>query len=204
MPAKPGGAVSGTFPSLKLGRAVHYSSSLERDFLFFVEFDRQVVSYVEQPLAIIGTLLDGTTHEYTPDFLVQCGSTRELVECKPVHELEHPHTQQQCWLGQGWADVNGCVFRLVTDTELRQGHKLANLKLLWRYSRWSVTADQTDGCLNRLDTREQLTVTQLAVLVQASHSYEVVPVIYHLLFHHRLSTDLSQPLTGDSLVWKVS
>src|SRR5260221_5896748 len=107
MSTKPGGAVSGSFPSLKLGRSVRYASSIERDFLSFVEFDSQVVSYAEQPLSIRGTLPDGTPHQYTPDFLAKRSSASELVECKASDDLEHPHTRQQCWLGQAWAEAQG-------------------------------------------------------------------------------------------------
>ncbi len=44
--------VIGKFPSLKNGKPVWWESQLERDFLYLLEIDDDVVSYYEQPLRI--------------------------------------------------------------------------------------------------------------------------------------------------------
>ncbi len=200
MASKPGGAVSGTFPSLKLGRLVVYASSVERDFLFFAEFDRDILHYQEQPFCLTGELPDGSMHRYTPDFLVHRAGEQQLVECKPADALDHPHTQQQCALGEAWAAEHDCTFRLVTDEELRVGHVLANLKLLWRYSRWPLDAHAAATCLALVQAQPELTLAQLAALHQPDQPYQAMPLIYALLSHHRLRADLTQVLTPDSRV----
>lgn len=200
MASKPGGAVSGTFPSLKLGRLVGYASSVERDFLFFAEFDRTVVQYQEQPFCLTGELPDGSVHRYTPDFLVHRAGEQQLVECKPADALDHPHTQQQCALGEAWAATHNCTFCLVTDEELRTGHMLANLKLLWRYSRWPLDSHAAATCLSLVEAQPDLALAQLAALQQPAQPYQAMPLIYALLFHHRLQTDLTQALTPDSQI----
>jgi hypothetical protein len=200
MASKPGGAVSGTFPSLKLGRPVGYASSVERDFLFFVEFDCTVVQYQEQPFCLTGELSDGSLHRYTPDFLVHRVGTRQLVECKPATACDCPHTQQQCALGEAWAAAHDGTFRLVTDEELRAGHRLANLKRLWRYSRWPIDAQAAATCLAWVQTQPELTVVQLAALQEPDQPHQAMPLIYALLFHHRLRIDLTQALTPDSRI----
>ncbi len=64
---KSGVSVVGSFPSLKLDDLVRYESPLERDFLYFLEYDPQVLSYEMQPMTITMTLSDGQSHRYTPD-----------------------------------------------------------------------------------------------------------------------------------------
>lgn len=194
-----GGAITGGFPSLKMQRTIQYASTIERDLLFFLEFDRTVLRYREQPFCATQTLIDGTRHRYTPDFLLGYADEQVLVECKPFDRLEHPHTQQQCQMGQQWADENDARFRLVTDTELRAGHQLANLKLLWRYSRFECAERAKRICLRIVSEAEELLLQDLCrqLEVQASAS---LPLVYRLLFHHHLQTDLHQRLSPDSII----
>jgi len=198
MAAKPGGAVSGTFPSLKLRRPVVYASSVERDFLFIAEFDPDIWHYQEQPFCLTGCLSDGSVHRYTPDFLLSRSVGQELVECKPAEACDHPHTQQQCALGEAWAQAHGSTFRLVTDVDLRAGHRLSNLKLLWRYSRLPLSPQAVTNCLSQVQAQPGITVAELAAGQQPEDPAQTIPLIYALLFHHRLSTDLTQPLRPDS------
>jgi TnsA endonuclease N terminal len=122
--------VIGTFPSLKMREQIPYESTIERDLLFFLEYDARVVRYQAQPFEIVGSSADGTAHSYIPDFQVIRTDGQEIVECKPAARLNDVHTQQQLALGQTWADTNQHLFVVITDTHLRAGHRLANLKLL--------------------------------------------------------------------------
>jgi hypothetical protein len=198
MSHKPGGAVSGTFPSLKLGRAVTYASSVERDFLFFCEFDPDILTYQEQPFCLTGALPDGSIRRYTPDFLLTRREGQELVECKPTQMRVHPHTRQQCILGQAWAAEHDGAFRLVTDEELRTGHTLPNLKRLWRYSRLPIPPREAARCLSLVGAQPGITVADLAARVLPAEPPAAIPLIHALLFHHRLHTDLSQALLPTS------
>ena len=68
------------------------------------------------------------------------------IERKPTAHLNEAHSQQQLALGQAWANANQQLFVVITDTDLRTGHRLANLKLLWRYSRLCVPPSITSRC----------------------------------------------------------
>lgn len=194
-----GGAITGQFPSLKMRRTIEYASSIERDLLFFLEFDQAILRYQAHPTGVSQSLADGSIHRYTPDFLLDYVDEQVMVECKPADRLDHPHTRQQCQLGQQWAEANNVCFRLVTDAELREGHMLANLKLLWRYSRLGNPVPVMRSCRQVLSEVEALPLgelcTQLEKRVTAS-----LPLVYHLLFHHHLWTDLHQSLTPDSII----
>lgn len=195
MVTKPGGAIQGRFPSLKLQRSVPYTSTLERDLLFVLEYEPCVWRYQEQPFVVTGIFEEQERH-YTPDYALWADSGQILIECKPTALLADPHTQQQLAVGNQWANAHGWQFEVVTDTRLRTGSYLANLKLLWRYSRLSVSPALQTELLERLRPVNRL---PLGVLASAP---EAVPTVLHLIFRHVLQVDLSQPLNVQSQVWR--
>ncbi len=195
MAAKPGGAIQGSFPSLKLGRSVPYTSTLERDLLFVLEYEMQVLRYQEQPF-VVTAWVEGRERRYTPDYALWTETGQTLIECKPAAQLSDPHTQQQITVGTRWASAHGWHFEVVTDVTLRAGSYLANLKLLWRYSRLRSTPTARVSLLDRLVGADSLPLSQLAT------TPEELPLALHLLFHHALHADLTQSLTGQSRVWR--
>ncbi len=205
-PRNGGCNIIGTFPSLKMKQQIPYESTIERDLLYFLEYDPSVVSYQAQPFVITGSSADGTVHRYTPDFQITRTAGMELVECKPAAALHKAHTQQQLVLGQQWANANQYAFVVITDTDLRLGHPLANLKLLWRYSRLAVPQHLTTLCLDLLMKEPSgLTFQVLAArLANTSHTQAALlhaPYLYSLLFQHVVCTDLEQPLSPSSHLW---
>lgn len=72
------------------GNAVAYESTLERDFLQRIDFNRNVVAAVSQPVSLDFVVLNGRSYTYTPDFLVyfkpDSGLRPMLVEVKPEEQ----------------------------------------------------------------------------------------------------------------------
>ena len=124
------------------------------------------------------------------------------IECKPTAHLNEAHSQQQLALGQAWANANQHLFVVITDTDLRTGHRLANLKLLWRYSRLCVPSSITSRCRSILIAQaDGLSLEALAAaLSNTSSSFELLPYLYRLVFEHILQTDLTQPLSPRTFV----
>jgi hypothetical protein len=197
-----GGNVIGTFPSLKMREQIPYESTIERDLLFVLEYDANVVRYQAQPFAITGSSDDGTARTYIPDFQVIRTDGKEIVECKPSAHLNDAHVQQQLALGQAWADANQHLFVVITDSDLRTDHRLENLKLLWRYSRLCVPPSITSRCRSILIAQpDGLSLEALAAaLSDTPCSFELYPYLYRLVFEHILHTDLTQPLSPRTCV----
>lgn len=195
-----GGNIIGSFPSLKRGQPVPYESTIERDLLFFLEYDPTVLLYEMQPLTITITDEDGTTHRYTPDVQIIRTTGRELVECKPAALLDRSDAQRQITIGQAWAEVNDHDFVVVTDKDLRTGPRLANLKLLWRYARLAAPYTVLVRCRDVLAAYPNGLpfATLHALLDSTTLSQTLPPYLYSLLFHHVLIADLDQPLTAHS------
>lgn len=73
----------GKFPSVKMQTSVWYESHLERDYIYLLEIDPDVLSFSGQPFKITYSL-DGSQRKYTPDFFVTRGQGVQVVEVKPA------------------------------------------------------------------------------------------------------------------------
>ena len=113
--------IVGSFPSLKNATSVYYESTIERDLLFFLEYDQSVSSYHMHPFTISYDDRE-THHSYTPDVLVVRSTTKTLIECKPKTLLDDPHTQQQIMIGSQWCEQHNHIFEVITDRDLRKIH----------------------------------------------------------------------------------
>jgi hypothetical protein len=70
--------VIGKFPSIKMDAIIWWESQIERDYIYLLEIDPDVISYVGQPFKIFYTDL-GKSRSYTPDFLVKRTKSAEIV-----------------------------------------------------------------------------------------------------------------------------
>jgi len=185
------------------GIPVPYLSTVERDLLYYLEFDTSVLSYRSRPFTIRATDLEGESWLYTPDYVVERTAGPAIVHCCLADALASAATQARTVFGQGWARQNGHDFVVVTDRDLRDGHQLANVILLWRYARLAVPFAAIDASRQHLlahpggvrfwGLAEHLAGPAGAAAHQA-------PFIYSLLFHHYLVTPLDLPLGRASIV----
>jgi hypothetical protein len=80
----------GKTPSLKAGRPVWWESLLERDYIVLLEFDPDVITFVEQPFRVRYSF-EGRVRHYTPDFLVERKTSgrwsRSSRRRKPLRKL---------------------------------------------------------------------------------------------------------------------
>lgn len=79
-----GRKVIGKFPSIKMGRMIMWESQIERDYLYLVDFDVDVIFCQEQPLIVrYYNDSDGKIHNYTPDFLlIRRDNKKQVIEVK--------------------------------------------------------------------------------------------------------------------------
>ncbi len=204
-----GGNIIGSFPPQIKGAKVKYESTIERDLIFFFKFDPTVITYHAQPMVITGTDAEENTHTYTPDFLVVRTDRKEIIECKPEALINSSHAQQQIAIGQEWAANNDHDFAIVTDTNLRTGHTLENLKILWRFSRQAVPTATLARCIDYMEKHlEGVSFQDLALYLSTlatqgvQHPFMQAPLIYNMLFRHILRTELTEPFAPATLLWR--
>lgn len=190
----------GKFPSAKMGRMIMWESPLERDYIYLLEWDRDVQVYKEQPLKIFCPV-DDAVCSYTPDFWVERVDDIDLVEVKSSKYLNTPEAILQKEIGTEYCQQEGLNHLLITEQEIRKGHFLGNIKILFRYSRMIVSFSYYNKIIGLVNKRAPLTIDDLNRLLRDVGGDEnFLPIIYYLIFNKNLNVDLNKPLSSSSMI----
>lgn len=197
-----GGNMIGRFPSLKLKRMVVFESLIEQDYLYVVDYERDVLHYEEQPLTV-EYLWQNKTRRYTPDFLVRRAKRHELVECKPAARVDDEENQRKFAAARQWCRENSWMFIVVTDEALRSGHRLANIKLLTRYARLTVTPQIIYQATQHLqDAPSPITLLEMARFLFPQYTHVGMTTLLCLAFHHQIALSLTAgPISDNTQVY---
>ncbi len=203
-------AVAGAFPSRKMAWSVPFESrSGELSLAIHLEFDPEVVAYLDQPprVDIVRTKASGKTYRtsYTPDFLVIYQDEIVLVQVKSEAEIER--LLETCAVD--WQRIDGDVHDLAADAAFG-GYELphtvissadlnrirtANLyHLLHLRRRGAQCSDELRASVFRAFSKKAVwTIEELA---SAVGTIDVSP-IHHLVDAGELFCDLDQHLLAD-------
>jgi hypothetical protein len=187
----------GKFPSFKMGRIVWYESLLERDYMYLLEIDSDVISYREQPGRIYYTL-DGKRRHYTPDILVERRREKQLVEVKPKKKAEAEEYRRLFRIATETCRREGYEFRVATDEMIRLQPRLNGAKLLYKYARTPLLPQHQIVCHELFTVRREATLGEVARFFASRGIGR--QVVYALIFRGVLSVDLMRPLNGDAVV----
>lgn len=194
-----GANIIGQFPSLKMSRMICFESTIERDYVYTLDFEVDILSFEEQPLTIEYPQ-NGKVLHYTPDFHVLHTDHRNvLVECKPSHLVESDDNQRKFRAAREWCAERGWDFHVITDTQLRAGYRLENIKSLTGYAR-HVLPPHIRGRLYAAfeSTSAPRTVGDIARFLVPHNPVTALAWIWHLAFHHQIVI----PLEPAPLSWQ--
>ncbi|HEV2859472.1 MAG TPA: TnsA endonuclease N-terminal domain-containing protein [Pyrinomonadaceae bacterium] len=187
----------GKFPSLKMGRIVWYESLLERDYMYLLEIDSDVISYREQPGRIYYTL-DGRRRHYTPDLLVERGREKQLVEVKPKKKAEEEEYRRLFRIAGETCRRDGYEFRVATDEMIRLQPRLNGAKLLYKYAKTPLLPQHQIVCHEFFTVQREVPLGEVTRFFASRGIGR--QVVYALIFRGVLSVDLMCPLTQDAVV----
>lgn len=197
-----GGNVIGLFPSVKMSRMVAFESLIERDYLYFLDYDADVEWFEEQPLTIEYPY-EGKILHYTPDFHTVEAEQDVLVECKPLAFVDRDENQRKFKAARIWCADQGWIFRIVTDDELRTGSRLENVKLLTRYARHTVEP-QAKGHIYALlhAAPVAMSIDEVAKNINGVDYATATAAVLCMAFHHELHIPLEEgPISGDTPIY---
>jgi hypothetical protein len=197
--------MTGMVASRKNDRMTGFESSLERDFLLILDFDRRVERYEEQPVIIEYISSEGRSRTYTPDVLVYylqdltgCDMSPLLCEVKYREDLfaNWKEIKPKIRAGRSYARAKGWRFKIITEREVRTPY-LDNVRFLRQYRR--IEANDVDTRL-LLDTLREVRETDPESVLAAIHQdkvrrAELLPTLWFLLTDGQIEADLTQPLT---------
>jgi hypothetical protein len=186
-----GGNIVGHFPSLKLGRMVAFESLIERDFIYLLDYELGVEHFSEQPLTIKYHHAD-KRRRYTPDFHVIYRGQPYLIECKPARFVDDAENQIKFEAARLWCQEQGWTFRVVTDECLASGWRIANIKLLTQFARYSIGPEIKGRVFASLAAASRsVTVSDVMQTVNPKEPQSVVIPILHMAFHHEVHIPLN-------------
>jgi hypothetical protein len=178
---------------------VCYESRLEREQIYLMEYDLEVVYYEEQPL-LIEYLWEDSRYKYYPDFkVVTAGGQQLLLECKAAEFVNTDKNRRKIAAGRRWCARRGWEFRLITERETRVGFRLENVMFLWQFARHRIPLETKAQICDVINSRPTLTLAELAALVSPAAPQSARVPIFHLIFHHELMTPMDEArITGNS------
>ena len=197
-----GGNVTGFFPSIKMKRMVAFESLIERDYLYFLDYDTGIEWFEEQPLTI-ECPHEGMILRYTPDFHTVEAGRDVLVECKPLAFVDRDENQRKFKAARIWCTDQGWIFRVVTDDELRTGSRLENIKLLTRYARHTIEPQAKGRIYALLHTaRAAMSIDEVAKSINGADYATAMAAVLCMAFHHEIHIPLEEgPISGDTSLY---
>jgi hypothetical protein len=193
--------LSGSYWTATTGGHVVYESRLELARLLLADFDPGVAGIWAQPCRLVA-VANGRQRQHVPDFLFASPAGEvSMVNVKPAALLGDPTIADAlAWpgelvIGHGWR------------YEVWSGGDpvvLENVRFLAGYRRPGVVAeDLIAWAWQEVRDGEPLGEAERR-LAGGSPGWMVRPALLALVWRHRLTTDLSRPLSGDAILRRQS
>ena len=188
---------SGSYASATMGGFVVHESRLELARLLLADFDPRVRLIYAQPFLLVARV-GGRMRRHVPDFLlVHAGGTATLVNVKPAGLLaEEEIAQALAWPG-AVAERHGWEYEVWSGADATL---LANVRFLAGYRRPGlVPRALVERAWEAVRDGERVAQVE-GRLADGGPGCSVRPALLALLWSGRLTTDLSVPLSGESVL----
>lgn len=188
---------SGKYSSTTTGGHVVYESRLELARLLLADFDPAVQGIFAQPCRLAARVGDRVRH-HVPDFLlVMHSGTVRLVNVKPAGRLQDPKiVEALAWPGELFRQ-HGWEYEIWSGTDRAL---LENVRFLAGYRRRGVVPEpEVEHAWQQVVDGEELGLAERR-LAGDRPPEEARPPLMALLWSGRLRTDLSRPLSGESVL----
>ncbi|MBK7722171.1 MAG: TnsA-like heteromeric transposase endonuclease subunit [Austwickia sp.] len=178
------------------GTLVGYESLLERDRVLLADFDPAVTGIASQPFWLSG-LDDGVRRRHVPDYLLTCrDGSAAVVDVKPARMCEKPEVSAVLeWTGRlcrsrGWR------------YEVFHGGEpvvMENLRFLAQGRRSMFVDEECVSAVAEVG-RSGMTLGQVEARVSGFDPLDVRTSALALLWRRLWATDLSKPLSRNSVI----
>ena len=186
------------FYSLKNQSYCWCESMLERDALLVMEFDDDIERYKTQPVSIQYKNAFGKVCRYTPDSLFKRKSSGGFVfrEIKMSNRVNEELKAKFALINRQIMKSYDSRLEIITDSEIRVGNRIDNLKVLYSYRR--VDINQSDAIEIMKALPQEHCYSELVDCAKRLGSPDVTPLA--LLAHGYLSFDTTSPLVGSTRI----
>lgn len=200
--------VTGVAAHLKSSGKAMFESTLERDLLMLLEFDKSIKQFEVQPVKIEWTDALGKGRSYTPDVVAFSHRPKQ----RPIlYEVKYRSDIKKNWkelkpkfkAAIRFCKQNHWQFKIITEVEIRTQY-LESAKFLLPFVRRGYSTE-TDMTL--LDNKlSELSPSTPRRLLEAIYSDEfnqatLLPTLWYLIGTGEIKTDLTNKVTMSSKIW---
>jgi hypothetical protein len=188
--------LSGLWWSATVGRHVGYESWLERDHVMTLDFDPDVVGIASQPFWLFWPHEStGRFRSHAPDYFVRrADGSAVVIDCRPERRRRGSRDVAAFDMTRRACEMVGWDYQLLGATD----------PVVTRNLRWLAGYRHPRYLVAEIAVRLRAVVGEPVALIDAAHAagdpIATLPVLYHLLWRHVLSADLTVPLRTATLV----
>ncbi|MDT3728246.1 TnsA-like heteromeric transposase endonuclease subunit [Streptomyces sp. DSM 41972] len=184
----------GLWWSSTVGGHIGYESWLERDHVMLLDFDPSVVGISSQPFWLFWRSDTGKSVSHAPDYFARRDDgAAVVVDCRPANRRKRRDVAKFEATQEACAQV-GWEFRLVGTPD---SIVVRNVRWLAGYRHPRHRLEPVASELLAAFAEPQPLMTGASTV---GDPIGVLPVLFHLLWSHELSADVSVPLHALSLV----
>ena len=192
-----GGNVMGFLLSQKMSecKKLWFESIPEKQYAYWLEYDPKVLQFFHQPLKIpLGMDQRGRERYHIPDFLVFRCHSLTLVEIKPFYGLtSDPELDLKFEKARQWSEPLGLQYVVVTSRDLPDELFLDNIMFLTRFKNLpDRPRKHTERLLEWIHRQPGISVLELVQHFCRVDRKELMPCIWHLIYHQYIRVDLQQ------------
>ncbi|MEM8673443.1 MAG: hypothetical protein AAGF83_06175 [Cyanobacteria bacterium P01_G01_bin.67] len=181
--------------------SVWYESLLQRDLMYWLEFDPDVVSYTTstKPLKYYNKV---TKELYYPDFQIIRHQKKQVVDLKFQKAIKSTkYRQLYPILCQVCRDAEW-EYTALTELQIHQEPTISNIKLLYRYAREDFSVDEYENCLSILKSTVPASLSEICELLDCQNIRK--NVLFKLLFHSFVEINLKEFISPNSRITAVA
>jgi hypothetical protein len=190
-----------------------YESTLERDLMLLLQFERRVAKFYPQPLTLTFNDAQGSPRKYTPDGLVEWLPDAAGVTLPPLLvEVKYREAFVNDWrmwrmrarAAQVYARERGWTFEIHTERDIRTV-ALDNARMLLPFNRGPRDTASEALLLTTLAAATRCSPAELISRVSAIplERAALLPSLWRLLCEHRIGFDRHVRVTMASDLWSV-
>lgn len=186
-----------------------FESTLERDFLMLLEFDKNVERFEVQPIKLEWNNELDKPRSYTPDVLVYYGKGKQPTT---LFEVKYRDDIKKNWsvlkpkfkAAIRFCKENNWKFKLITETEIRSTY-LESVKFLLPFVRQGAVNENDMMILD--DKILELGTTSPKAVLASIYNDEwnqaaLLPTLWYLIGTRQIKIDLASKITMTSKIWK--
>jgi hypothetical protein len=202
-------SLTGRVNSRKNNNSIEFESSLERDYIILLEFDKYVSVYIEQPIVIAYHDEDNVLRTYTPDFYARyMNGVEQIIEIKYQSDLDEnsDHYSSKFSAARDFCSERGIDFFVLTEAEIRTV-KLFNANFLYRYSKpdQEVNHIRVVEILSTIHDHPFIVIKDLIERTSSNfmEKAENIHTLWCLVAKQKVFFNENEKLTMDSNVWNL-